>query len=103
MYLYLSIGDWFQKIKDQFYLNFIDDNRYMYIVKGLGVTLEVTFFAVLLGIALGIIVAIIRSTYDKIGKDAMDDWKNYSKKNKSLRNVWKGFLTWSLWIWNQIC
>jgi ABC-type amino acid transport system permease subunit len=41
----------------------------MYIVKGLGVTLKVTFFAVLLGIALGIILAIIRSTWDKVGKD----------------------------------
>ena len=32
---------------------------------GLKVTLEVTFFAVLLGIALGVIIAIVRSTYDK--------------------------------------
>jgi His/Glu/Gln/Arg/opine family amino acid ABC transporter permease subunit len=34
-------------------------------VDGLKVTLEVTFFAVLLGIALGVIIAIVRSTYDK--------------------------------------
>ncbi|MBR2295337.1 MAG: amino acid ABC transporter permease [Clostridiales bacterium] len=65
----LSIAEWFEDLKSQFILNFIDDDRYMYIVKGLGTTLEVTFFAVLLGIALGIIVAIIRSTYDKIGYD----------------------------------
>ncbi len=48
--------------------NFIDDNRYMYLVEGLGVTLIVTLFAALIGIALGFIVAIIRSTYDKTGK-----------------------------------
>lgn len=48
--------------------NFIDDNRYMYLVEGLGVTLLVTLFAVLIGIALGFLVAIIRSTYDKTGK-----------------------------------
>ena len=48
--------------------NFIDDNRYMYLVEGLGVTLLVTLFAALIGIALGFIVAIIRSTYDKTGK-----------------------------------
>ncbi len=47
--------------------NFIDDNRYMYLVEGLGVTLIVTFFSVLIGIALGFLVAIIRSTYDKTG------------------------------------
>lgn len=48
--------------------NFIDDNRYMYLVEGLGVTLLVTLFSVLIGIALGFLVAIIRSTYDKTGK-----------------------------------
>ena len=56
---------WLTKLGDQFYLNFIKDDRYMYILKGLWVTLRVTFFSVLLGIALGVICAIIRSTYDK--------------------------------------
>jgi len=66
MYLLnLSIQDWFADLKDDFYLNFIDDSRYMYLVRGLGVTFQVTFFAVILGIALGIIAAIIRSTHDK--------------------------------------
>ena len=58
----------FLGIGDSFYLNFIKDNRWEYIVKGLGVTLEVTFFAVIVGILLGFIVAIIRSTHDKTGK-----------------------------------
>lgn len=48
--------------------NFIDDNRYMYLVNGLGVTLIITLFAALIGIVLGFLVAIIRSTYDKTGK-----------------------------------
>ena len=52
-------------LKEKFIFNFIDDGRWHYIVDGLKVTLEVTFFAVLLGIALGVIIAIIRSTYDK--------------------------------------
>ncbi len=37
-------------------------------VDGLAVTLEITFFAVIIGIILGFVVAIIRSTYDKTGK-----------------------------------
>ena len=53
---------------DSFYLNFIKDNRWKYIVNGLGVTLRVTLFAVLIGIAIGFVVAIIRSTYEKTGK-----------------------------------
>lgn len=63
-----SLGLFFQDIGHEFYLNFIKDDRWEYIAKGLGVTLEVTFFAVLVGIFLGFIVAIIRSTYDKTGK-----------------------------------
>jgi His/Glu/Gln/Arg/opine family amino acid ABC transporter permease subunit len=59
------LTEFIESIQDQFYLNFVKDDRYQYILRGLGVTLEVTFFAVLLGIALGIVCAIIRSTYDK--------------------------------------
>lgn len=53
---------------DAFYLNFIKDNRWKYLVNGLGVTLRVTLFAVLIGVAIGFVVAIIRSTHDKTGK-----------------------------------
>ena len=52
-------------LKERFIFNFIQDDRWQYIADGLFVTLKVTFFAVLLGIALGIFIAIIRSTYDK--------------------------------------
>ena len=48
--------------------NFIAEERWRYIWEGLGVTLKVTFFAVLLGIVLGFLVSIVRSTYDKTGK-----------------------------------
>ena len=47
--------------------DFIKDDRYMYLVKGLGNTLLITVLAVLLGLALGFLVAIIRSTHDKHG------------------------------------
>ena len=50
-----------------FELDFIKDDRYMYLVKGLGNTLLITVLAVLLGLALGFLVAIIRSTHDKHG------------------------------------
>lgn len=65
----LSISDWFAGFKDDFYLNFIKDDRYMYIFKGLGTTLLITLFAVLLGIVLGIVAAIIRTTHDKTISD----------------------------------
>ena len=54
--------------KEKFIQNFIQDNRYQYLLNGLRTTLTITLFAVLLGIALGFLVAIIRSTYDKTHK-----------------------------------
>ncbi len=63
-----SFMEWFAEIKLRFINNFITDDRWRYIWDGLGVTLQITFFAVLIGIALGFLVAIIRSTHDKTGK-----------------------------------
>ena len=54
-----------EKLKQDFILNFVNDNRWKYITSGLVNTLKITFFAVLMGIAIGIIVAIVRSTHDK--------------------------------------
>ena len=54
--------------QERFYLNFIKDDRFMYLWNGLIITLEVTLFATLIGICLGFIVAIIRATYDRTGK-----------------------------------
>lgn len=58
----------FDDFKARFYLNFIKDNRWHYITDGLKVTLQVTFVALIIGVLLGFIVAIVRSTYDKTGK-----------------------------------
>ena len=57
-----------QTLQDRFVTNFIADNRWKYILEGLGVTLKVTFFAVLIGIVIGFMVAVVRSTYDRTGK-----------------------------------
>lgn len=51
-----------------FYQNFIEDDRWRYLTDGLITTLKITFFAVLIGIAIGFLVAVIRSTYDKTHK-----------------------------------
>jgi His/Glu/Gln/Arg/opine family amino acid ABC transporter permease subunit len=57
----------FENLQEQFIANFIERDRWHYIVSGLINTLEITFAAVVLGIAIGLIIAIIRSTYDKTG------------------------------------
>ena len=50
-----------------FQLDFIKDDRYMYLLRGLGNTLLIAVLAVLLGIVVGFLVAIIRATHDKHG------------------------------------
>lgn len=57
--------EWLQEQKDTFILNFIDDDRWQYIVNGLITTLKITFFALLIGLVLGILIAAVRSTHDK--------------------------------------
>ena len=53
---------------EQFQFNFLDDNRWQFILSGLKNTIIITFFAVLLGIFLGFVIAIVRSTHDKTGE-----------------------------------
>ncbi|MDD7770882.1 amino acid ABC transporter permease [Suipraeoptans intestinalis] len=57
-----------EALQERIYLNFISDERWKYVVDGLLVTLKVTFFAVLIGIVLGFLVAAIRSTSEQTGK-----------------------------------
>ena len=59
------MGDWYTKVKAEFILNFVEDNRWKYLVTGLGNTLKITLAAVLLGIVIGTLVAIVRSTWDQ--------------------------------------
>lgn len=49
-------------------LNFIKDSRYLYIVTGFKNTMIITLFATIIGILLGLIIALIRTTYDNTKK-----------------------------------
>ena len=57
-----------QKFTEDFYFNFIEKDRWLYLVDGLKITLTVTLLAVILGIVIGLIVGVIRSTYEKTHK-----------------------------------
>lgn len=56
---------WFEKFKADFTLNFITGNRWKMLVDGLKMTLHIAFYAVILGICIGVIMAVIRSAYDQ--------------------------------------
>ena len=57
-----------QGLIDDIQLCFVKNGRYDYLLQGLGVTIEVALSAIALGLAIGFLVAVIRSTHDKYGK-----------------------------------
>ncbi|MBO5746784.1 MAG: amino acid ABC transporter permease [Clostridia bacterium] len=80
--------EWFLDIKDQFILNFVDDDRWEFLLEGFLNTVMLTIFSAVIGIVLGILVASVRTTYDNNIETL--------KKNKGL-----GYYVFS--IVNAIC
>ena len=65
-----KVADVQQGFVDKFKSCFIDDNRYQYMLQGLGNTLVITFFAIILSVILGTLIAIVRARHERKG-----DWK----------------------------
>jgi len=59
------LSDWIERLKDEFILNFVEDDRWRYLVDGLRATIIITFSALIIGIVIGLVVATVRSTHDK--------------------------------------
>ena len=61
-----AITEFYLDFKAKFELCFIDGNRFVdYMLSGLGNTLKITFFALIIGVVLGVVLALIRVTYAK--------------------------------------
>ena len=54
------INSIFKVLSDKIYFTFIKEDRFMYLVDGWAISIQVTVFAALLGIAIGLIVAIVK-------------------------------------------
>ena len=63
----LDLPQWLEEFCYDIYKCFIFDNRYEMYIEGLGNTLLMTFLALLIGVALGVVVALVRVTWDKNG------------------------------------
>ena len=61
---------WFESLKADFVLNFVQANRWKYLLSGLGNTLVITLIALIIGIVIGVVIAMVRSTYDKTADGA---------------------------------
>lgn len=55
----------FTELKDTFILCFIDGDRWEWLVEGFINSLIITFFAMIIGLVFGVVLAAIRSSYDK--------------------------------------
>lgn len=83
-----ALKEWFDEFKADFVLNFIEQARWKSLVSGLGYTLLITLFSVIIGTVLGIVIAAVRSTYDK-NKEAFER---------------KGGISYGLmWFFNGLC
>ena len=52
---------------DKLKQSFIDNDNYQYLLKGLGNTLLITLFAIIIGILFGFLIAIVRTSHDRNG------------------------------------
>lgn len=76
----------FERLKSQFILNFIAEDRWQMLLRGLLVTLEITAVALIIGVFIGVIVASVRSTFDK-NKEDMARRKNANYYLLSFANL----------------
>ncbi len=65
----LNGPEWLEDFGYQFFKSFIYDNRWRQYVEGLGNTLLLTFFALILGLVLGVVIALVRVSWDKTHDD----------------------------------
>ena len=65
MTLLTDLAAWFDDVKAEFILNFIDKNRWRMLLTGLGNTLLIALLACLIGIVLGVVVAVVRTAHDQ--------------------------------------
>lgn len=62
------LSNWWSDMKDEFHRNFIKNDNWKHLTGGLWTTIRITFFALILGIVIGFLVAIVRVTNSKTGK-----------------------------------
>lgn len=60
----MDLSKFFSDMKESFIKNFITEDRWLDLLEGLGTTLLITFFSLIIGIIIGFVVAAVRSTYD---------------------------------------
>ena len=58
----------FNNLSEEFYQSIIEQDRYKFILEGLGRTVVIAIFAVIIGVLLGILIALIRNYHEETDK-----------------------------------
>lgn len=59
---------WFERVSELFQLAFVSGDRWKLYISGLGTTLEIAFFAAILGLIIGTVVALMKLSTNRKGK-----------------------------------
>ncbi|MBO5372216.1 MAG: amino acid ABC transporter permease [Lachnospiraceae bacterium] len=62
------MSEWFADVANKFHIAFIEGDRWKLYLEGLGVTLQISIFAAILGVIIGTIVALMKLSTKKNGK-----------------------------------
>ena len=60
--------EWFETVSGKFVMAFVEGDRWKLYLKGLGVTIEIAFFAAVLGLIIGTVTALMKLSVKKNGK-----------------------------------
>lgn len=60
------MSKWFNEVAQDFSQTLLEGGRWKSLISALGITLEVTILALLIGIVLGVLVASVRTSHDKL-------------------------------------
>ena len=63
--------EWFETVSGKFVMAFVEGDRWKLYLKGLGVTIEIAFFAAVLGLLIGTLVALMRLSVKRNGKKTL--------------------------------
>ncbi len=66
--MFSGITAWFEGVKAEFILNFVEKSRWKMLLTGLENTILITMMALCIGIVIGIAIAVIRCTWETNGK-----------------------------------
>ena len=65
------MNEWFADVAYKFQIAFLDGDRWKLYISGLGVTLQISLFAAILGVAIGIVVALMKLSVKKDGSRSL--------------------------------